>query len=91
MKRIDKMVRQAKKMRRKTINPVHIIVEGYCSACKGVCKYRGMSDSELSKLTDETLIFFYGEELLEDYDDKPVVINIDIPRGGGVDESEKEG
>ncbi len=65
MKRIDKMVRQAKKMSKRMINPVHIIEEGYCSSCQGECRYIDVDDV--------------------------VVINIDIPRGGGVDESEKEG
>lgn len=84
MKKIDKMVKQAKQLRKKTINRVHIIEEGYCSSCKGKCRYE---DNPKEQIEDEVVII---------YDDIPgdeevVVINIDIPRGGGVDESEKEG
>lgn len=80
MKKIDRMVKQAKQLRKKTIERVHIIEEGYCSSCKGKCRY---VDNPKEQIEDEVVII---------YDDEVVVINIDIPRGGGgVDESEKEG
>lgn len=76
LKKLDKLIKQAKQVqRKKDFQAVHIIEGGYCSACKGRCKYE---DSPENQLEDGAVIFY------EDWpeDDDVVVINIDIPRQG---------
>ena len=54
MKQLDKLIMQAKAAHRaRTISPVHIIVRGYCSACKGKCEYE---DNEKLQIEDNVVV-----------------------------------
>lgn len=72
MNKLDKLIRQAKHIKGNEIDPVHIIVKDYCSACKGECKYWGMDENKLRELTDEKIVFIYGD--LPEDDDAEVIV-----------------
>ncbi|MBS5800075.1 MAG: hypothetical protein KID02_10045 [Clostridiales bacterium] len=59
MKKLDKLIKQAKQVqRKKDFQPVHIIENDYCYSCKGKCKY---NDNNPRKELGEDVVIIYGD------------------------------
>lgn len=77
MKKIDKLIKQAKQVRKKSANPVHIIENDYCYSCKGKCKYE---DNNQVLDIGEGVVVIYGDlpDDTEGFADAPKDILIKI-------------
>ena len=58
MKKLNKLLKQAKRLDTEAKTRVHIIENDYCYSCKGKCKY---DDNNQRKELGEDIVIIYGD------------------------------